>query len=137
MSDYWAEDGHSHSWFTVQELLDYDWTQTTTLFGVLSAEFFYEWNGKRQPDKFSGEIYGPDIKHVSVEEMRSLIKTVTGGDKFRSVDKVKDKLKNYYCQVSWVESYHQATSDFWSEAMPKLLHVGKPEEVRIVFWFDN
>lgn len=26
---YWEGDGHSHSWFTLQDLLDYDWDQNT------------------------------------------------------------------------------------------------------------
>lgn len=26
-SDYWDSDGHSHSWFTLEELQSFDWTQ--------------------------------------------------------------------------------------------------------------
>lgn len=29
--EYWEGDGHSHSWFTVKELLDYDWEQDTVI----------------------------------------------------------------------------------------------------------
>ena len=32
-------DGHSHSWFTLQELLDYDWEgQTSVLYGVVDRK---------------------------------------------------------------------------------------------------
>jgi hypothetical protein len=42
-SDRWDGDGHSHSWFTVAELLAYDWTQTTKHRGYLPAAKFWRW----------------------------------------------------------------------------------------------
>jgi hypothetical protein len=47
------------------------------------------------------------------------------------------ELQNTYCQVEWETPYYKAASDFWSSTIPKLLRLGKPEDVRIVFWFDN
>jgi hypothetical protein len=46
---------------------------------------------------------------------------------------------SYYTLVEWEESYADCAGKFLTETMPKLeaLCYGKPENVRIVFWFDN
>ncbi|WP_148596258.1 hypothetical protein [Aquisphaera giovannonii] len=141
-SDRWDGDGHSHSWFTVAELLAYDWTQTTKHRGYVSAAEYYEWNRWRRgrgesPESYSGDIFGAQIEKVSEEEMRRRIETVTGGDWYRQEDKVHELLSNVHCRVEWEQPYYKSVRSFWSDTIPQLLRLGKPEEVRIVFWFDN
>lgn len=63
-------DGHSHSWLTVKELLDFDWAQKTMAYG--SSDTYAAHCGK-----------------------------------------------------------------FFTESIPKLQSLGDPEDVRIVFFFDN
>ena len=39
-------------------------------------------------------------------------------------------------QVTWKVTYRDIAGDFL-EALQKLCFMGKPENLRIVFWFDN
>src|SRR5262249_2591595 len=108
----WGEDGHSHSWFTVAELLAYDWTQTTRLRGFVSAVNYYEWNRWRRqegegPDSYSGDIWGAGIEKVSEDEIRRRIEALTGGDWRRQEDKVKEGLAKVFCQVEWEQPYYK------------------------------
>ena len=55
-----------------------------------------------------------------------------------SVDKsMADKGTQFYTQVEWGETYATSVGDFLTETLPALQLLGKPEDVRIVFWFDN
>jgi len=44
---------------------------------------------------------------------------------------------SYYTRIYWHETYADAAGDFLDKYLPKLQALGKPEEVRIVFFFDN
>ena len=65
------------------------------------------------------------------------------GDKFNWQDYHKMKERDFgigetiYTQVEWEVSYYESASNFLSETMPKLWKIGKPSEVRCVYWFDN
>lgn len=135
ISDGWDCDGHSHSWFTVKELLDYDWTQKSNLIGVVNAVDFERWNRydrsqSEPPSNYCGGCFGGSIVHVSEKEMLELIKDKTE-------EEIARDYANHYTQVEWQQTYASACANFWSTTMPRLLQVGKPEDVRIVFWFDN
>ena len=142
---------HTPSWVTVQELMDYDWTRTTNKRGVVSAVEYAQWAGWRRgagkgPESYCGGISGRDIKHITEEEMAVLVRDTEKAVRAEATDhptngQVRDivgqRLKNLYCQVSWTEPYYEAASNFLSECLPKLWRLGKPENVRIVFWFDS
>ncbi len=141
-ADRWDGDGHSHSWLTIAELLAYDWTQTTKLRGYVSATEYYAWNRWRRgngdgPEGYCGDIGGSRIEKVSEEELRRRIEAVTGGDWNRQEDKVKESLAHVYCQVEWEQPYFKPAREFLAETMPRLRRLGQPEDVRIVFFFDN
>jgi hypothetical protein len=143
-ADEWEGDGHSHSWHTVADLLAYDWTQTTKKQGVADALTYYHWKRFEPeygegPESYSGSISGGNVKVVSEEEMKSLIKTIDDStDSYREAeDRVSRELSRTYCAVSWEIPYYDAAPYFCSHTIPRLLRLGKPEDVRIVFWFDN
>lgn len=52
---------------------------------------------------------------------------------------ITDRGTSYYTLVEWDESYYESAKPFVDEVLPKLdaLSYGRPENVRIVFWFDN
>lgn len=129
-SNDWGCDGHSHSWFTIAELLAYDWTQVVVKRGYVSLKEYREWIRWRRghgegPEEYCGGVGGGSTRIVTEEEMQKLAAQEGGPDGF------------VYCQVSWTESYNSLARHFWWSCMPKLLALGKPEDVRIVFWFDN
>lgn len=154
-SDSWGCDGHSHSHFTLAELFAYDWTQLTTHRGIVSAGEFVEWSRwKRRdgegPANYCGGVGGRAVRTVPIEEMDAKVAEIK--KPFENSDsrgwwddfvaKVESEIGDnaemkWFTQVEWSEPYNFSCRSFWWETIPKLLRLGKPEDVRIVFWFDN
>lgn len=134
----WDSDGHSTSWATVKELLEYDWTRTTKKRGWVSPKEFARWALDGRPQSWSGSVGGGGIKHLTNDEMMS---EITGGAKltwshFRGLGK-EGMFATSYTQVEWETSYAEQAGSFLNITMPKLWRLGAPEDVRIVYWFDN
>jgi len=74
-SERWGSDGHSHSWFGLEELLQVDWQGTNiTHVGWVGPEDFYALDKfKRAPRNSCGGIDGAAIEHVSGDYMRQAI----------------------------------------------------------------
>ena len=141
-SDNYGSDGHSHSWFTVNELLAYDWTQKTNLRGVVSGFEYWEWNRWRRedgesPESYCGDVSGSLVRRVTESEMKSLLEPFSKEDYRVASERIKNELSQTYCQVQWEQPYYKCVRRFWSDVIPRLLRLGNPEDVRVVFWFDN
>lgn len=157
----WGGDGHSHSWLTLKELKDYDWEgQKSKLRGVISMFKYIEWmkDKTKAPNGYSGGVLGPNVKHVSNKEMERriaeldpkvksdmlLVSEQDGMDLValmgRGHGKKGDEYE-YYTTVEWEETYKEAVDPyFFNTTIPKLEELAKdvgPENVRIVFFFDN
>lgn len=131
ISDNWGCDGHSHSFLTLKELLDYNWNQTTQKQGYLSLREYKEvLNTKKNPESWCGDISGINIIKIDTDEADLFIKKEL--DKCRSYDK-----KEIYVLYKWNILYKEYCGDFLNISLPALQDLGNPEEVRIVFWFDN
>lgn len=142
-SDLWGIDGHSHSWFTVAELLEYDWTQVTMVYAWVNALEYWKWSRWRKdhgemPEEYSGGVSGHSVIHCTEGEMQEWLASLRI-DEARHAEKIIGEAKgfNRYCQIAVRQPYHRCCASFWSECIPRLLALGKPAEVRIVFWFDN
>lgn len=135
----WDADGHSHSWATVQELMEYDWTRTTKKRGWVSPKEFGRFVLEGRPSSWSGMVSGGGIEHLSNEEMMKHISPA--GEKFtwRDFHAMKEEgvFSSKYTQVEWQVHYYESARNFLSETLPKLWRMGKPEDVRCVYWFDN
>jgi hypothetical protein len=128
--------GHSATWVTLQEILDYDWTQTTTHTGVISAAQYIEYQKYRKwkptPRVYSGGISGGGTITVSEEVLIEKLK----------VKPVED-LKLYYVQLTWSDgtgSYAKDAIQLWTEILPIMLKYGKEygySNVRLVMDFDS
>ena len=116
-SDHWGVDGHSRSFFTVAELLAYDWNQQTGHSGVVNLQGYLEWHLKGRAEEWCGAISGPDIRMVTNKEMDAIANTLDMTKLKPSVpllpeDKAMYVLKSGtplgyipYTGVSWYESY--------------------------------
>jgi len=148
----WYGDGHSYSWFTLQELLDYNWTQITIIQGMVSAYEFFRWTyfdtlgeaDNESPEGYSGGVGGGGTKIIKRKEMeerisnlRSKLNSSVKNEYHGLLELIQKNLTNYYCQVEWKQPYYKCARYFWSDCIPRLLRLGEPENVRIVFWFDN
>lgn len=140
--DYGRHD-HSHSWLTVRELLEYDWTQETTREGILDAVEFWEWERWNRehgesPKSWCGGISGPRIKFISEEQMRALVKPYYDFQDYRKAkDQIETNFGDYRVRCVWKQPYFKCVRGFLSDTMPRLWRLGVPENVRCVFWFDS
>jgi len=127
VSDMWGCDGHSHSWLTLKELLNYDWNQVNTHRGVVSKNDYYDFINRGKPKYYSAGVGGWGVKHITNETMKGLL---DGSIKL-------DSNFSYYTSVEWKETYKESVKYFLNIVIPKLQSLGEPNDVRIVFWFDN
>ena len=128
LSDDWGDDGHSHSFFTLEELQSYDWNQITVRQGVITYNEFdkLKTDSNSQPSSWCGWISGNRVvvleeDEISPEKIQEL--TLSG--------------KEIYVLYRWVSSYKQCCLSFYEKTLPYLQNLGSSQEVRIVFWFDN
>lgn len=127
-SDRWDGDGHSHTWLTVKEILNFDWKQVNTKRGVVSLGEYEDWikSGRNAPHSYCGGVAGRSVISLSEEEYL----------KFKGADQL-DSEKEYYLRIQWQQSYESAARYFLENTVPSLQKLGSPEDVRLVFWFDN
>lgn len=138
----WESDGHSYSWFMLQDLLDYDWTQSTDLQGWLHAMEFWRWEGwarnhGESPQGWSGDIFGGMVEKLDEDTMRERIQTLRA-EHPNDFEKALQKT-SWYVQCFWTQYYYQVAQKFLGLVIPRLLKLSEGDytSVRIVFWFDN
>lgn len=142
----WGADGHTPSFHTVKDLLEYDWTQVTKLRGVVGAVEFYHWNrwnrGQGEsPEGYCGSVGGASVLYLPADEMEKQIQDLEKQHPEKNVREmekiIEEKMENCFCKIEWEQPYYKTCRRFWSDTIPRLLRLGKPEDVRIVFFFDN
>lgn len=128
-SDSWDSDGHSHSYFTLKELKDFDWSQKIRHRGFVNPEEYKSFMENGKPSGWCGGVSGTKVIHIPPQEMQQRIKKnhFPPGDSF-------------YCQIEWEETFGEATS--FDDCIKKLESLAwwnedRYDKVRIVFWFDN
>jgi len=138
ISNEWGGDGHSHSYFTVDELLKYDWTQKSKLRGYIKSEQYRKWveSGRGEPKGgYCGDVNGNNVIKVSNAEMEQVLNKI---EKEFIKTKTYKGVIDYYTQIEWGMSYAEAVGRvFFDKTLPSLAKLGKSDKVRIVFWFDN
>lgn len=130
-AESWDGDGHSHSFLTVKELLAYNWKgQTTTKQGIVSEEGYKAWkeSGNLYPFEWSDGIGGPNI--ITIPEEVYINKEYSKGTDVK-----------LYISARWQVQYSDAVSSFIENQLENMKQLaeeyGGPENVRMVFWFDN
>ena len=139
--DYeWVGDGHSHSYFTLRELLDYDWTQTTQLQGwvnMVDWENFNLYGKKDSPKNYCGMISGKSVECISEEEADKLFEGLSRKERIE----VAKLHSNKYALAKWTMKYSQCADNFLSNTITELLKLAGGtkgiDDIRIVFFFDN
>ena len=112
-SDNYGVDGHSHSSFTLKELLEFDWNRTIKIAGYMMNS---QW------DRFS-ESLKSDNPDYNLSYPRS--------------QSIRDSMKNEYAWHEWKVPISTAIYDI-CELIIKLLELRKPpHHIRIVFFFDK
>lgn len=137
MSDDYGQDGHSHSFFTVKELLEYDWSEKTEHFGVVNPLEFKEYQTYGRPESYCGMVDGRNIRHVSNQMMANIIEGKTNEELATFEMKIDGEKITFYTTVKWYEFYNESAERFVTHTIPALQELGHPDNVRIVFFFDN
>lgn len=127
---------HSQSWLSLEELLAYDWNQTTTHYGCLPLATFVDRIEKNKtgfPDSYSGGISGPGI--VLLSRADALTRLHGGGIAER-------KGEHVYVREEWTSTYAEAAGALYDRLVPNLKALAEregvsPADVRIVFGFDS
>lgn len=133
----WGVDGHSHSYATVEELMQYDWTQTTVKQGLVTAKEFLRWKLDGAPNAWCG---GSSAELITNEQMENRLLEAHGVKvlDWRVFHAEKDELfGGPMTSVQWEIPYYQAGKAFLSETLPKLWRLGSPSKVRCLYFFDN
>lgn len=151
-SDAWDSDGHSHSYFTLAELLEYDWIGAkTSQTGPVNARAFDAWRRHRIPpgepgDRLAG--IGSGTAKMTNEDMTQLIEEgrVETGYNRKEVETFLENGgtllgENMITELTWEEPLRRSVDDF----LPTILELCqlaqreglRNEDVRITFWFDN
>ncbi|MBI5546485.1 MAG: hypothetical protein HY901_21600 [Deltaproteobacteria bacterium] len=99
----WADDAHSHGWFSLRELLDFDWTR---------------------------HFVSSDMCTFDEARERFCAETLAQSQCFVRPD--SDRV--HYPKLT---SYAEACDYFLSTVIPTMAALGAPDNVRIVFHFDN
>jgi len=149
-AEQWDGDGHSHSWVTVAEMMAYDWTQTTQKVGVVSLQEWAQYKVNGSPSSWAGNVMGKGIRHFSIAEVEGAflsskmdIWKIYHADE-TAMTRFKEELskeglpfREAFTTVRWKIPYYRAGRELLSEVLPQLWRLGKPEDVRLCFFFDN
>lgn len=161
---FWENDGHSYSYLTLGEIMNYDWMQSCEQSGYLNGYDYY-WYSIRNKNKEKPDRITPDrdkvmnnyifegmshskYKSISKEEMDDRIKDIVKRSKkdveFNIHKVLEQELGQIYCKVYWDEKYCEFVPSFFSEFIPKLWNISRTnklknpcDELRLVFFFDN
>lgn len=132
----WDIDGHHHSYASLAELQQVDWADIYVSDGGYVPVAEYErirgtselpeyWCGDTSATKLTVEAYEANYRN-QLEASGQLEEL--GKDKIFS---------SIYIKMIWVESLMRSVDSFVEETIPRLAQLGSPEDVRVVFFFDN
>jgi hypothetical protein len=94
--------------------------------GWVAPQEYIVFREKGKPSAWCGAVSGRLVRHITNEQM----------DAYVAAGMPADGLSRY-TQVSWSESYATSCGSFIDVTLPALAKFGRPEDVRMVFWFDN
>lgn len=152
----WSGDGHSHTHCTLTELLAYDWTQTIEEREQILFADYNIWVNvfDRSPDEMPRPWYmsrhkpedTADIKESFQNEFEAILERVAHLYSQRKGEEARAILDQFQPARAWCDfhvPFYQRADKFWKTTMPKLARAMQltpdksPDQVRIVFWFDN
>jgi len=120
----WGDEGHSHSWLNLDEVLLYDYNnQIAETVGIVNKEQYRVYLEKGKPDSYSSGASEKSVSVISAEEMEEIVKDN------------RENERDYYIRVAWKETYSEIIGFKFLKKMEK--YCKKYSNARIVFWFDN
>ena len=139
----YAEGGdHTPTWYTLRELMDADWEAPVTYQKVVEYGAYAKWNAwdRKQGESPSGWCGGTSVKTISEAEADVLVaKEVAAGKTIYDIGKrtADSFIGDLYVSATWQVPRYKVAERFLSRVVSRMFKLGKPEDVRVVFWFDN
>jgi hypothetical protein len=131
--EQWDIDGHSHSWFTIGELLAFDWDQKITHRAWVRRQSGHPRNRQDEtPDEYAARIqkYANEYGHLPPAEhggweMCGWSSEGQGASGWRTIE--------------WREPYWETTGASWWACVARMARLAGDDlsSVRTVFFFDN
>lgn len=118
---------HTHSWLTLAEIRDYDWSRVATISGIVPLLAYAQWraNNGRSPLTWCRSVSGGKTFIISEEELKSIKIFFPFED------------RSIYVDCRWKMIYRECAKYFLEFCHEMLEPLGAPEDVRIVFCFDS
>lgn len=140
--EFWKGDRHSSSYFTLSELLAFNWNSTVREEGYLNPWGHYTLKTKGEPDLYFKEPPGTRTE-VTLESMDYFVSRVTHdlGPKASESQMLKAfHTFPHVCKASWNVQVSWNAGSFLTATIPalqKLASDASTDDVRICFFFDN
>lgn len=135
---------HTPGWLTVAELMAYDWTQEARKQGWVRLKEWARWRISGAPQEWAGGIDGKSIRKLPEGVVDAAWEEHRTGQPYEVLweeDGGSFELRlggpEVYTQVRWEVRYYEVAAKFLSHTLPRLWRLGRPEDVRIVFYFDS
>ncbi len=142
----WGGDGHSHSFFTLRELLDFNWQTTAKDSGWCSFDAWQKWAawGRRHgepPAEYCRGVSGQTVRHLNAAEMDKLTEEYHALRDEAVRRAFLSAHHNDHGLAEWTHTYAKMSGAWWGETMPRLISlaggVAGVDAVRVCFFFDN
>lgn len=136
------EEGYSSSWLTLNELLEFDWTQKNTIRGVVSIDQWARWKLFGEPNSWSTSVMGIKVKMVTPQELETYVESrkLNLYDLMDRDYDISDRFgkRHVFTTVEWTKTYAESCVQFWTTLIPEMLRLsgGDHTKVRLVFSFD-
>jgi hypothetical protein len=131
---------HGHSWLTLRELLDFPWHQKQRRYeGYVDAQQYYLFQAEGRPlQMFPGpeECAAAGAADCGCQPLFGRAQIVSNRRMERQL-KAGKGIQGIYTRIAFEVSYARIFAPFVEESLPLLGTLGKPQDVRIVFWFDS
>lgn len=117
-------DAHSESFYCLDELLNFPWDDKKAFITDIVDAYDYKAILQNERVAPNNTTYISNPEYVTVPKMRKLIQQGNVPHNIRT------RLSHSY-------TYTDLAENFLKKYIPKLEKLGYPEDVRVVFWFDN
>lgn len=144
--EQWDGDGHSHSYHTLAQLLDYDWTTDKTSRGLVDIKNYWRWSlyGEADgdsPSEYCGDITGPNVRKVTRDEANAILADAPHLYKEKDLW-IEKNHAHTYVKCEWRQPCAQTCgAEIWYDAIAPMMQLAKQhggnDNVRLVFFFDN
>lgn len=128
--DQWGDDGHSHSWFTADELVNADWDQICVERRVIGFDDYPKFKETKHCGGMvtcSG-VWGGNVLTITADEADTLLDNPDA----RETD------KEYYVQVEYSSPLSEELAGYKDRWLPAVRALDPdPARIRFVFFFDN